>query len=445
MVEPAALVGQVVDGRWLLLDHLGSGRFGDVYSAEPRHLDLGAGAVKVLRPGSDRERRQILREIQALAELNHDGLLGYRDAGEIHEGVLAGGIYVVTELCEGTLADTPGWGSGSAESQVELAEAARQVAEALDYLHDRGFVHHDVKPANILRSGDTWKLSDFGLVHPRAEDDAGRGVAGTAPYLAPETVSSKAVGPPADAYALGVVVHEGLTGAWPYDRGNGSWSGPPLAEGARILISPALPDPWRPLVELCLDVDPKRRPRADEIAALLPEPRSGASVVGPVPVPSRTRTIDTLPPSQARWWNRSRVLMVALAVLVVAVVVVALALVLSGGGDGARAGPGSDLEPSSRANEIEDGVLMIYQDLTLDADQTTPIAVTGRRGRPGLRRPHHHRGGDRSPDRQRWPGHQRGRTRRGGDQELSRHGVRYGGVHRCRLHGRGRTRLLSGP
>ncbi len=105
MVEPGALVGQVVDGRWLLVDHLGSGQFGDVYSAEPRHLELSAGAIKVVRPDSDNDRSQILREIQALAELSHDGLLGYRDSGEIHEGVLAGVIYIVTELCDGKLAD----------------------------------------------------------------------------------------------------------------------------------------------------------------------------------------------------------------------------------------------------------------------------------------------------------------------------------------------------
>ncbi len=195
MVEPAAFVGQVVDGRWLLTDHLGSGRFGDVYSAEPRHLELSAGAVKVVRPRTDEDRRTILREISALAELNHDGLLGYRDAGEIHEGVLAGGIYIVTELCDRTLADEPGWAGGSEQVREELAGAVVQVAAALDYLHTRGFVHRDVKPANILRAGDTWKLSDFGLVQAESDPDIERGlVQGTAPYLAPETTSREGAG-----------------------------------------------------------------------------------------------------------------------------------------------------------------------------------------------------------------------------------------------------------
>ena len=413
MIEPGALVGQVVDGRWLLLDHLGSGRFGEVYSAEPRHLELSAGAVKVVRPGTDEDRRQILREIEALAELNHDGLLGYRDAGEIHEGVLAGGIYIVTELCDGTLADERGWATSSERFRAELARAVRQVAEALRYLHDRGFIHRDVKPANILRAGDTWKLSDFGLVSGPTEPDLQpRIVQGTAPYLAPETATSDGAGPPADVYALGVVVHEALTGAWPYDLPDGRWSGPPVTEGAEVMLSPILPDEWRPLVELCLDADPRRRPKAEQIAALVPEADTGSSVDGPPRVPSRTRTVETLPPPGSSSAGGSKVLLALSGMALLVAVVVILAVTLSGG-DGSEADgvdaagtttvetdgpadtstatdagetesagdegaePETGFDPTeSPANWVDDvGVLNVFSDLTLEDDLTTPISV----------------------------------------------------------------------
>jgi parallel beta-helix repeat protein len=416
MIEPEALIGQVVDGRWLLVDHLGSGRFGEVYSAEPRHLELAAGAVKVVRPGTDDDRRLILREIEALAELNHDGLLGYRDSGEIHEGVLAGGIYIVTELCDGTLADERGWATSSERFRAELARAVRQVAEALRYLHDRGFIHRDVKPANILRAGDDWKLSDFGLVSgPTEPDRRSDTVRGTAPYLAPETATREGAGPPADVYALGVVIHEALTGTWPYDVPDGRWSGPPVAEGAEVMLSPVVPDEWRPLVELCLSADPKRRPKAEQIAALIPEADPGSSVDGPPRAPSRTRTVETLPPPGSSSSGVSKALLALIGVALLVTLAVVLAVALSGGdgdqadgGDavpttpGETAGPddpsgatdaGETVETGAAAEEgaesdtgfdptgeaanwvDDEGVLNVFADLILDDDITTPISV----------------------------------------------------------------------
>ncbi len=405
MVEPEALVGQVVDGRWLLVDHLGSGRFGDVYAAEPRHLELSAGAVKVVRPRNDDERVQILREIQALSELSHDGLLGYRDAGEIHEGVLAGSVYIVTELCDGTIADEPGWAGGSGRFAAELAVAVEQLADALGYLHSRGFIHRDVKPANILRAGNGWKLSDFGLMRDQSEPVVGGGgVQGTAPYLAPETSLSAGAGAPADVYALGVVVHEALTGAWPYDPVATQWAGPPLNEGAAIAVSPDLPRGWGPLVELCLQVDPKRRPTAAEIPALVPEPVIAESFTAPASIGSRTRSVDTLPPPQGSS-KRTKLLWTLIATAVVAVVgVVSLgAAILVAGlltGDGEDQ-PVTDNAPTDTtpAVSVDDAKeadstpvtstsgavatttpadtepLYVTEDLTLGADQIAPIII----------------------------------------------------------------------
>ena len=411
MVEPAALVGQTVDGRWHLVHHLGSGQFGEVYAAEPRHLELSAGAVKIVRPQTDTERHQILNEIHALAELNHDGLLGYRDSGEIHEGVMAGGIYIVTELCDATLADEDGWGVASQDFQVRLAAAIRQVAAALSYLHERGLIHRDVKPANILRAGETWKLSDFGLLQSLADGPGSGGVEGTAPYLAPETTSDDGAGTPADIYALGVVVHQGLTGVWPYDQPYGRWSRPPLEQGAEIMISPVLPDGWRPLVEACLATDPKRRPRATEVAPLVPGGPAGEPPPSPVGRVSTTERIDTLPPDHSP--DRRVGLFAALAgAVVLALVIAAVVFVRTGSDDGIRdsAGEGSDaastspdapitsaatdtatesdpdeeadsdgdLEPSvpPRSNFVdENGVLNVFGSTRLDGDLSTPVSI----------------------------------------------------------------------
>jgi serine/threonine protein kinase len=325
VIEAAALVGQIVDGRWLLVEHIGQGRFGDVYSAEPRHLDLGIGAVKVIRPGTERERRQVLREIQALAALSHDNLVSYRDAGEVTSGLLAGGIYVVTELCDGTLADEPSWGTGDLDAQYTLARVLQQVSDALRYLHSRGIVHRDVKPANILRSGDRWKLADFGLVHHESDPAIGA-VQGTTPYLAPETIERDGTGPPADIYALGVVVHRALTGTWPYEPGDGPWSGPPIHEGATVRLSPRLPIGWRLLVQVCMNSDPALRPTAGEIPGLVPDQVSSPRSRSPRPTPSATSDVTTLRPRRR---PRGRAVVVVSVVALVAILAITTILVLN--------------------------------------------------------------------------------------------------------------------
>jgi len=382
MVQPASLVGQVVDDRWLLTDHLGSGRYGDVFSANPRHLELSAGAVKVMRPQSEHHREQILREIQSLADLSNDNLLTYRDSGQIHGGVLAGAIYVVTELCDGTLADERGWASRDAAFDAQLTLAVTQVAAGLRYLHDRGYIHRDVKPANILRSGDRWKLSDFGLIRDLSSASPSVGVLGTAPYLAPETVSPNGAGTPADIFALGVVVHEALTGTWPYHPASGPWTGPPSREGASISISLELPKRWLPLVELCLDIEASHRPTASEISPLVPEPLSDLESTSHPRAPSNAQSMDTLPPPRRdppRWKVGAIVAILAMTAIVVGVVM------WWGPSDDASSIAGADTTDASQAEPRGSGTdvkfdrreILISGDVTLDADVNAALVITG--------------------------------------------------------------------
>jgi eukaryotic-like serine/threonine-protein kinase len=332
-------VGQTVDGRWELVSHLGSGRFGDVYAAEPRHLELAASAVKVAFPETEAARQAMLDEIRALAGLSHDGLVGYRDSGEIDEGVLAGSLYVVTELCDGALSDELSWGVPSGRLAGELGQVVIQLAAALSYLHGRGLIHRDVKPANILRSRDIWKLSDLGLL--RAEQTGSSSVEGTAPYLAPEVSSPEGPGPASDIYALGVVIHEALTGEWPYEPRSGSWSGPPLDQGASLRISDDISPQWHRLIEMCLRTDPKRRPTADQLAPLVPMRRSALTMSRQSGRPAATKGTETLPPllHSRRYTGRQLVLA---AVVVAALSATATALVV-----GWRDGPGDAVVSSA--------------------------------------------------------------------------------------------------
>jgi len=301
--RPEVFVGQLVDGRWELNAHLGSGRFGDVYSAEPRHLDLAQGAVKIVFPGNQREREEILSEIRALSDLTNDKIVSYRDSGQINDGVMAGAVYVVTELCDGTLADEPDWGMDTYQMQEELRTVVRHVAEGLGYLHDRGLVHGDIKPTNILRAGTSWKISDLGVLQAVAGVGSGTPLRGTPPYLPPEAAAGHGANRQADTYALGVTIHEALTGQWPYDIQNRRWKAPPLATGAALHISDRLPRPWRPVVEMCLRQDPTRRPAAAELVPLIPPPDENTAHRASHAPQASTADMPTLPPRISTRWR----------------------------------------------------------------------------------------------------------------------------------------------
>ncbi len=186
--------GGYLDGRYLLGDVLGVGSSAVVYRAE----DVRTGrtvAVKLFAPTTGPgEHRRRNREIEALARLDHPGLVRLLD------GDTAGPYpFLVTELVEGAslaraLDDGP-W------SAAEVAGLGAALAAALAVVHAAGLVHRDVKPANVLLDGGRRpRLTDFGIA--RALDGATATTAGvvtgTAAYMAPEQVRGQEVGPPAD-------------------------------------------------------------------------------------------------------------------------------------------------------------------------------------------------------------------------------------------------------
>jgi serine/threonine protein kinase len=204
-------------GGYSLVAELGRGGMATVYKAYQPRLERWV-AVKVLDPAYTSDDSDALdrfrREARAIAALRHPNVLTVYDYGE-EEGM----AYIVMEYVEGgTLKDRLRGEPFVPQRAVELSIG---VGRALAYAHDRGIVHRDVKPANILLPREDWPLlADFGLVKlqqaRRALTQAGM-ILGTPHYTSPEQALGDAIDHRADIYGLGVVLFEVLTGRLPFE------------------------------------------------------------------------------------------------------------------------------------------------------------------------------------------------------------------------------------
>lgn len=244
-MQPTGTGGPTIAGRYRLGARLGRGGMADVFDAHDERLDRPV-AVKLLRPELSADpgmRARFEREARAAARLNHPNVVAVYDSGED-----AGRAYLVMERLPGeSLADRmragpvdPDW----------LRGVAGDVLAALGAAHDRGIVHRDVKPGNILLDPEGHaKVGDFGIAKairsaaagdptdPATADLTAVGMLiGTVAYLAPEQVEGGPASPQSDLYSVGVVLYEALAGRKPYPGGD-----EPVAQ-ARAVVEGGAPD-----------------------------------------------------------------------------------------------------------------------------------------------------------------------------------------------------------
>ena len=230
-------------GRYLVLDLLGSGGMGRVYTAYDPDLDRKV-ALKLLRPTTGNRQRlesRLLQEAKALARLNHPQVVAVFDVGVVADAE-GERVFVAMELVEGV--DLHGWLHQASRSSEEILSAFLEAGRGLAAAHEAGLVHRDFKPGNVLVGDDgRVRVCDFGLAAGSADDsrrldleelesaspehlDAMASldpkgatrtgtVLGTPSFMAPEQREGRAVGAAADQYSFCIALYRALFGKWP--------------------------------------------------------------------------------------------------------------------------------------------------------------------------------------------------------------------------------------
>jgi len=202
-------------GPYEVQDFIGQGAMGVVYRAYHAELER-IGAVKVMQaitPDADTVAR-FRHEAQAIAKMRHPNIVDVYDFGEFQ-----GTPYMIVEYVPGgSLAAKMNHGTLDQDGAIRYL---RGIAAGLDYAHEHGVVHRDVKPANVLLTADDAPvLADFGLAKllQGSSLKSMTGVTtGTPAYMAPEQVTGGKVGPASDRYSLATIAYEMLTGVIPFD------------------------------------------------------------------------------------------------------------------------------------------------------------------------------------------------------------------------------------
>jgi eukaryotic-like serine/threonine-protein kinase len=249
-------------GRYQIVAELGRGSMGVVYKAYDPQIDRTI-ALKVLREDrvtSDDFVRRFLKEAMAVGRLSHPGIVTVYDVGQDH-----GSIYIAMEFLQGTPLDE--LMAARKFTLEEIIAVGIQAVRALNYAHQHGIVHRDIKPPNIIYSPEgSIRVTDFGIA--RIEDPGGHQmtqvgeILGTPLYMSPEQVMGQTLDGRSDMYSLGVILYQLTTGRRPFQETT-------LAAIFRAItqdtpppphtLDPAVPESLSSLIMKLLDKDPARR------------------------------------------------------------------------------------------------------------------------------------------------------------------------------------------
>jgi serine/threonine protein kinase len=264
----ASLVGNELNGRYLIEGELKRGGFGIVYLARDLQLHSRPVVIKVLLEDAYKSEyvvQKFRQEMEALSRIDHPGVVGIIDSGELADGK----PFIVMQYVDGSTLRSLMKPEGM--DLERSADIIRQIGRALTAAHDKGIFHRDLKPENVMlqelgHGEQQVKVIDFGiakikdsLVAPNTDTNIS---AGTVSYMAPEQLSGRPVSTATDVYALGEIAYEMLTGRKPFNPETGFELLEMQRAGVRINpvdLRPGLPAAAQTSILRALSFEPDRR------------------------------------------------------------------------------------------------------------------------------------------------------------------------------------------
>jgi serine/threonine protein kinase len=278
----AKLVGTTLDGRYLIEKELDHGGVGAVYLARDHKLHDKPVVVKVLLEKSLRDEwvvQKFQQEKEALARVDHPGVVGILDTGELPDDK----PYIVMQYVEGMALRDAIKAKPEGMDLERAASIIKQIGAALSAVHEKKIYHRDLKPENIMlqvlgRGDEQVKIVDFGIAKIKESVIApstitGAATAGTIVYMSPEQLRGERISAASDIYALGMIAYEMVTGRRPFNPDTIAHLSDMQREGIRAKptdLRPRLPAEAERIILKALAFDPNARyQNADEFGDAL--------------------------------------------------------------------------------------------------------------------------------------------------------------------------------